>query len=215
MWLNNDDLASLPGWKFLTNLDFCAKIWIPAILHWETQFLPNLCWCGNNEKCGLMQYIFGILGNMPCDEQIFQTFQMQVEDIARRLWEAGIPEKLIKYYIPLRFLRDEKMETPLEPFQVFHNYSKAFSHLEYHLRSSISMLCSWSICFLAGFPSVLVSAWPPWPLFPRWWPCFTDPGQGPWAEQELWGQRGKLNIRHSECQRTRDQPLENFMAMSL
>ena len=55
---------------------------------------------------------------MPCDEQIFQTFQMQVEDIARRLWEAGIPEKLIKYYIPLRFLRDEKMETPLEPFQV-------------------------------------------------------------------------------------------------
>ena len=72
-----------------------------------------------------MQYIFGILGNMPCDEQIFQTIQMQVEDIARRLWEGGIPEKLIKYYIPLRFLRDEKMETPLEPFQVFHNYSTA------------------------------------------------------------------------------------------
>ena len=50
----------------------------------------------------------------------FQTFQLQVDDIARRLWEGGIPEKLIKYYIPLRFLGDEKMEAPFEePFQVF------------------------------------------------------------------------------------------------
>ena len=50
---------------------------------------------------------------------------MQIDDIARRLWEGGIPEKLIKYYIPLQFLGDEKMETPLEPFQVGHHYYKA------------------------------------------------------------------------------------------
>ena len=49
----------------------------------------------------------------------FQTFQLQVDDIAQRLWEGGIPEKLIKYYIPHQFLKDEKMEAPLEPFQVF------------------------------------------------------------------------------------------------
>ena len=49
----------------------------------------------------------------------FQTFQLQVEKIAQRLWEGGIPDKLIKYYIPPQFLIDEKMEAPPEaPFQV-------------------------------------------------------------------------------------------------
>ena len=56
--------------------------------------------------------------NTPITLPHFQTFQLQVEDITRRLWEGGIPEKLIKYFIPLRFLKDEKVETPLEPFQV-------------------------------------------------------------------------------------------------
>ena len=58
---------------------------------------------------------------MPSALLHFQTFQLQVEDIARRLLEGGIPEKLIKYnYTPLRFLGDEKMEAPFEePFQVF------------------------------------------------------------------------------------------------
>ena len=65
-----------------------------------------------------MIYIYEIDVNMTWNQPYFQTFQMQVEDIAQRLWEGGIPEKLIKYYIPLRFLKDEKMETPLEPFQV-------------------------------------------------------------------------------------------------
>ena len=70
------------------------------------------------QKNAVISLIFIVRKMHPLHFPHFQTFQLQIEDIARRLWEGGIPEKLIKYSIPLRFLKDEKMEAPLEPFQV-------------------------------------------------------------------------------------------------
>ena len=96
---------------------------------------------------------------------------MQVEYIAQRLWEGGIPEKLIKYYIPLRFLKDEKMETPLEPFQVIHHYYKASFEKQLHFNALqlehlfsgwISLGFGLSLASLAFVAEAITLLYKPW-----------------------------------------------------
>ena len=50
----------------------------------------------------------------------FQTHRPQAEDIAQRIWEAGIAETLIRQFIPQQYLLEQKIEPGSEdPFQVF------------------------------------------------------------------------------------------------
>ena len=59
---------------------------------------------------------------LPFHVHYFQTFQLEVDDIARRLWEAGIADVLIRRFIPLKYLKNEKIEVELVPFGVcYHN----------------------------------------------------------------------------------------------